>query len=392
MQAGEPLRRAREVVEQLRDVVEADGENRLVGVVLPRDALPGDLLLPGGPAPERDVHHLDPPPLRAEPGFEPLRVRLFRTDLRPERHAVPEDRDPPIPLGLLVCSRPVPETVAVELLPGRPARRVRLHHVEAARHHVVPVPDVVGDLLSRRARPLQQAGAPLEDREEDDHRSQAQRDVDEEAAPQAATARRSVASIRSQCVPRQKSRSHSAHTKYSSFQSAVRGGMRGRTSSLGVGTSAPPQAMQRGSRRERPSSRADHVKLLGHRQGGGHPDDDQRSVSDDSPVEHLGLSRQQDEAAAEGLVWKPVPGHVGRERRPRSPWRAATARAQPRLGSQRKRGACASSKRAHGAAASPSSRANDAWRALASARAQAAERERAGAIPSLAAAAIASLT
>ncbi len=93
VEAGEPLRRTREVVEQLRDVVEADGEDRLVRPVLPRDALPGDPLLPGGPAPERDVHHLDPPSLRAEPGLEPLRVRLLRPDLGPERHAVPEDRD-----------------------------------------------------------------------------------------------------------------------------------------------------------------------------------------------------------------------------------------------------------------------------------------------------------
>ncbi len=204
VQPRQPAWRAREVVEELRYVVEAHREDRLVRVVGPRDALPGGVLLARGPAPQGHVHHLDPAPLRPKARLEPLRVGLFRPDLRPQRHAVAEDRDPPQALGLLARPRPVPQAVAVELLPRRPPHSVRLHHVEAARHLVVPVPDVVGHLAPRRPRLLQEARRALENREEDGRGRERQGHVDDEAAPQAATVRRRVAAIRSQCVPRQK--------------------------------------------------------------------------------------------------------------------------------------------------------------------------------------------
>ena len=204
VKAREPARRAGEVVEQLRDVVEAHREDHLVRVVGPRDALPGGALLARGPAPQGHVHHLDAAPLGTKARLEPLRVGLVRPDLRPERHAVAEDRDPPEALGLLARPRPVAQAVAVELLPGRPPHPVGLHDVEAARHLVVPVPDVVGHLAPRRARLLQQARRALEDREEERRGRERQGHVDDEAAPHAATVRRSVAAIRSQCVPRQK--------------------------------------------------------------------------------------------------------------------------------------------------------------------------------------------
>ena len=178
----QPAGRAREVVVELGDVVEADREHRLVGAVVARDALPGDALLAGGPAPERDAHHLGAPALRGVARFEQLRVRLPRRQLGPERHAVAEERDAHVALGLLARPRAVAQPVAVELLPGRPADAVGLHHVEAARHLVVPVPDVVGHLGPRRPLPLDEPRAAFEHEGRERRGTQSEREVLRELA------------------------------------------------------------------------------------------------------------------------------------------------------------------------------------------------------------------
>ena len=77
-----------------------------------RDPLPRDPLLPRRPAPERDVHHLGAPALGREARLEQLRIGLLRRELGPERHAVPEDRDPRHALGLLPRPRAVAQAVA----------------------------------------------------------------------------------------------------------------------------------------------------------------------------------------------------------------------------------------------------------------------------------------
>ena len=59
VEGGEQTRRTREVVLQLRDVVQADREHDLVGMVLARETLVGDPFLPGGPSPQRHVEDLD---------------------------------------------------------------------------------------------------------------------------------------------------------------------------------------------------------------------------------------------------------------------------------------------------------------------------------------------
>ncbi len=136
--------------------------------------------------------------------LQQARERLLGPELRAERDAVPEHRHPPDEVGLLVRPRAVAQAVAVELLPGRPADRLGLHHVEAARHLVVPVPDVVGHLGPRRPPALQQAGAALQQHHQDDRDRQAQGQVAEQPAHQAGTAaRRSAGTILSQWVPSQ---------------------------------------------------------------------------------------------------------------------------------------------------------------------------------------------
>ena len=98
----QPARRSREVVLQLRDVVEADREHGLVRLVCARDPLPRGPLLARRPAPERDVHDFRSRPGGHEVRLEQLRVGLLPRELRPERHAVAEERDPPIPPGALL--------------------------------------------------------------------------------------------------------------------------------------------------------------------------------------------------------------------------------------------------------------------------------------------------
>ena len=126
-----------------------------------------------------------------------------RPDLRAERHAVPEHRDAADEVGLLVGPRAVAQAVPVELLPRRPARGVRLHHVEAARHLLVPVPDVVGDLRARGAPPLHEPRRALDEGGEGDAHADAEREVDRGRALRrdSASSRRPPRAVRGRSAP-----------------------------------------------------------------------------------------------------------------------------------------------------------------------------------------------
>src|SRR5262249_33900365 len=137
-------------------------EHGLVGTIAAGDALPRDPLLACGPAPESDVHDLDAAAPGREPRFHDLRGGVVRTDLRPERDAVAEGGHAPETLGLLHRPRAVAQAVSVELLPRRPADRLRLHRVELAGHLLRPVPDVVGHGRVRVALRLEEPGRPFE--------------------------------------------------------------------------------------------------------------------------------------------------------------------------------------------------------------------------------------
>ena len=205
VQARQPARRTREVVEELRDVVEADGEHRRVRAGTPR-AMRAHAIR------SCRVDQPHSATLITSTGRPSAAKRASSccgyacSGLRPsaERDAVAEDGHAPHEVGLLVRAGAVAQAVGVELLPRRPAGGVGLHHVEAAGHLVVPVPDVVGDARPGRLPPLDETRPTLQRQEEQDRDDDAQRDVDDEPVPPQAAALaawRSAAAILSQCVP-----------------------------------------------------------------------------------------------------------------------------------------------------------------------------------------------
>src|SRR5262249_62116593 len=93
-------------------------------------------------------------------------------------------RDPEEARRLLDRVRAVAEAVAVDLLPRRPADRLRADDVEvAAVHLLLPVPDVVGDRRGRGPLGLEEPGPGLERAQEDSGRREAQGEVLRELAP-----------------------------------------------------------------------------------------------------------------------------------------------------------------------------------------------------------------
>src|SRR5207253_9270856 len=67
-------------------------------------------------------------------------------------------------------------------------------------------------------------------------------------SPLCADALLNLSVIRCQCVPRQKTCPHEAHSQKCSCQLKLRGGTRSSTCSLGTAINLPPQAMHKGSR------------------------------------------------------------------------------------------------------------------------------------------------
>ncbi len=158
VEPDERPRRPRQVVLEVLEVVEADAEEDEVGGVAAGDAHVGDAFLPGGPAHERDRHHLRPRTVLLQEGLQPVRVRSLVTQAVAEGHAVTQADHPMRALGLFLAARPVADAVPVEVVTGWPSRRVGLHHVEVVSPLALPVGDAVGGVerLGRLLAPAAQ--------------------------------------------------------------------------------------------------------------------------------------------------------------------------------------------------------------------------------------------
>jgi hypothetical protein len=175
-----------EVVVDLGDVVEADRDHHVVGMVAAADALVGDAFLARGPAAEGHVEDLGLPAARVEEVLQHLRVGLLRTQPIAEGDAVAEDHHAPDAGQSAQGMFAVAHAVAVVVLPGRPARGRGLDGVELA---VVPHRDVAGH-RARRRLVVEETAEALEPGQEEDDRRQAERDVGGEAPRRLSSLRR----------------------------------------------------------------------------------------------------------------------------------------------------------------------------------------------------------
>ena len=129
VQRSQQLRRRSQLERELGDVVEAGGDQHLVGPVSPGDPVVGDPLLARGPAAHGDAQDLDALAVRFELTLELARKGLLATEPEPLRHAVAEDGHAPHVLGPFLAVGPVAQPVGVRLAP-RPAERPPFQRVE----------------------------------------------------------------------------------------------------------------------------------------------------------------------------------------------------------------------------------------------------------------------
>ena len=129
VEGSQQLRRRPQLERELGDVVEAGGDQHLVGPVSPCDPVVGDPLLARGPAAHGDAQDLDALAVGFELTLELARERLLGGEPEPLGHAVPEDGHAPHVLGPGLAVGPVAQAVGVDLA-GRPAERPPLQRVE----------------------------------------------------------------------------------------------------------------------------------------------------------------------------------------------------------------------------------------------------------------------
>jgi hypothetical protein len=122
-------RRGPQLEPELGDVVEAGGDQHLVGPVSPRDPVVGDPLLARGPAAHGEAQDLDALAVRFELTLELAREGLLGSESEPLGHAVPKDGHAPHVPGPRLAVGPVAQPVGVDLA-GRPAERPPLQRVE----------------------------------------------------------------------------------------------------------------------------------------------------------------------------------------------------------------------------------------------------------------------